>query len=427
MRTRLLALAAAGLTVAAFGLSACGGDADEGSGGKVTLKFQSLAFQEPTIAATKKIIADWNADNPNIQVEYVQGSWDAVHDQLVTQFQGGTAPDIIHDESADIAGFAKQGYLADLTPYLDDKVKKSVSEGVWATVSEGEQTFAVPTLLQSYVVFGNQKLMQAGGVPPKSGGKWTWDDLAVASKKLTAEGKYGLGWGLKQPTATVMSLSLGFDGKFFEGTGADAKITVGANELEVPKRIHDMAYVDKSIDPTTLTQSGGDIMPGFYDGKYAMIVGGSFLGQQIKAEAPKGFEWVALPPLSGTVSDAQSANPQTLSVAAESKHVEEAAKFLTFFMQADNLAAVAQGDWLVPTSTDAQAAVLDQTKAADGWQQTIESGRRLTEAPFQTVDSYPQWKDQIATPALQQYLANKIDEATLTKQLVDGWGQVGGS
>ena len=53
----------------------------------MTLKFQSLAFQKTTVAATKKIVADWNAANPNIQVEYVQGSWDSVHDQLVTQAQ----------------------------------------------------------------------------------------------------------------------------------------------------------------------------------------------------------------------------------------------------------------------------------------------------------------------------------------------------
>ena len=39
---------------------------------------------------------------------------DTVHDKLVTEFSSGTAPDIIHDEAADIAGFANQGYLADL-------------------------------------------------------------------------------------------------------------------------------------------------------------------------------------------------------------------------------------------------------------------------------------------------------------------------
>src|SRR5213592_3688927 len=116
-------------------LAACGGSDDKSSGDsgsneKVTLKFQSLAFQKTTVAATKKIVADWNAANPNIQVEYVQGSWDSVHDQLVTQFQGGTAPDIIHDESADITGFINQGYLADLSPYLSQETKNAVSQGV---------------------------------------------------------------------------------------------------------------------------------------------------------------------------------------------------------------------------------------------------------------------------------------------------------
>src|SRR6266487_2010251 len=125
MRKVVTALMAAGALVA---LAACGGGNDNNNSGdsgssneKVTLKFQSLAFQKTTVAATKKIVADWNAANPNIQVEYVQGSWDSVHDQLVTQFQGGTAPDIIQDESADITGFINQGYLADLSPYLSQE------------------------------------------------------------------------------------------------------------------------------------------------------------------------------------------------------------------------------------------------------------------------------------------------------------------
>ena len=64
-----------------------------------------------------------------------QGSWDNVHDELVTQFAGGTAPDIIHDESADIEGFAEQGYLADLTPYFSEELIADVPEGVWQAVT----------------------------------------------------------------------------------------------------------------------------------------------------------------------------------------------------------------------------------------------------------------------------------------------------
>lgn len=423
MKKVLTALLAAGALVT---LAACGGNSDDNSSGssneKVTLKFQSLAFQKTTVAATKKIVADWNAANPNIQVEYVQGSWDSVHDQLVTQFQGGTAPDIIHDESADITGFINQGYLADLSPYLSQETKDGVSQGVWDTVSKDGKVYGAPTLLQSYVVFGNSALLKQAGITA-TGDSLSWDDLAADAKKLTAGGKYGLGWGLKSPTATMLNLGLNFDAKYFDGSGPDAKATVGDPELEVPKRIHAMAYDDKSIDPTSLTQGGTDVLPGFYAGKYGMIVAGNYVAQQISEEAPKTFQWEVLPPLKGT-SSKQAANPQTLSVPAEGKHIEQSAKFIDFFMKAENLAAVGQGDWLIPTTQPARDAIQKATGGKDGWQQTLASGTELTKAPFQSVDNYPKWKDQIATPAFQEYLANKTDLAGLGKKLSDGWGQV---
>ncbi|TDO55172.1 ABC-type glycerol-3-phosphate transport system substrate-binding protein [Kribbella sp. VKM Ac-2571] len=423
MKKVMTALFAAGALVA---LAACGGNSNNNSSSnsdeKVTLKFQSLAFQKTTVAATKKIVADWNAANPNIQVEYVQGSWDSVHDQLVTQFQGGTAPDIIHDESADITGFINQGYLADLSPYLSQETKDAVSQGVWDTVSKDGKVYAAPTLLQSYVVFANSAALKTAGITA-TGDSLSWDDLAADAKKLTAGGKYGLGWGLKSPTATMLNLGLNFDAKFFDGSGKDAKATIGDAELEVPKRIHAMAYDDKSIDPTSLTQSGSDVLPGFYAGKYGMVVAGNYVAQQILEEAPKTFQWEVLPPLKGT-STKQAANPQTLSAPAEGKHIEQSAKFIDYFMKAENLAAVGQGDWLIPTTQAARDAVQKATGGKNGWQQILASGSELTKAPFQSVENYPQWKDQIATPAFQQYLANKTDAAALGKKLSDGWGQV---
>ncbi|GAA3126830.1 ABC-type glycerol-3-phosphate transport system substrate-binding protein [Kribbella aluminosa] len=423
MKKVMTALLAAGALVT---LAACGGNSSNNSSSssteKVTLKFQSLAFQKTTVAATKKIVDDWNANNPNIQVEYVQGSWDSVHDQLVTQFQGGTAPDIIHDESADITGFVNQGYLADISQYLSKETKDAVSQGVWDTVSKDGKVYAAPTLMQSYVVLANSNLLKQAGITA-TGDSLTWDALAADAKKLTAGGKYGLGWGLKSPTATMLNLGLNFDAKYFDGSGTAAKATIGDAELEVPKRIHAMAYDDKSIDPTSLTQSGSDVLPGFYAGKYGMIVAGNYVAQQIAEEAPKGFQWEVLPPLKGT-STKQAANPQTLSVPAEGKHIEQSGKFIDYFMKAENLAAVGQGDWLIPTTQAARDAIQKATGGKNGWTQTLASGTELTKAPFQSVENYPKWKDQIATPAFQEFLANKTDLAALGKKLSDGWGQV---
>src|SRR6188768_1192508 len=87
------ALAVAG--AAALALSGCqqgsasngdsGGDSD---GGAVTLQFQSLSDQPATQEAIGSIVDDWNAENPDVQVEIVQAGWDGIYDKLITQFTG---------------------------------------------------------------------------------------------------------------------------------------------------------------------------------------------------------------------------------------------------------------------------------------------------------------------------------------------------
>jgi multiple sugar transport system substrate-binding protein len=399
------------------------GDNDSDSGGKVTLRFQSLAFQEPTVKATKDIVAEWNDAHPDVQVQYVQGSWDSVQDQLVTQFQGGTAPDIIQYESAAMTQFAQQGYLADIGDAMSDDVRGAVSDDVWDTVTVDDKVIAAPTLLQSYVVFANKDLLEKSGVEIPTGDTWAWDDFLAAAKATTKGDVYGVGWGLGDPTATMMSMGLNFGAAYFDGSGDDATMNVGDAELALPERIHQMTYDDKSLDPVTLTQSGSDVMSGFLKGKYAMTVQGSYAAQTLSESAPKDLDWVAMPLLEADSAE-QAANPQTLSVSAQSKSVDDAAAFIDFCMQPENLAKVAEGDWLIPASSSAADQVEQDTNGENGWSTILAGGQYLTKAPFQSATNYPQWKDQIATPAFQRYLGDEISADELAKQLTDGWESV---
>ena len=222
-----------------------------------------------------------------------------------------------------------------------------------------------------------------------------------------------------------MNLALGFGGDFFTGDGEDVTFEVGDAELAVPQRIHDLAYEAGALDPVSLTLSGADVLPGFFGGNYAMYVGGNFIAQQL-VDGAGGLQLGGAPAARRHEGANQAANPQTLSVAAESEHVEEAAAFIDFFMDAENLAAVAEGDWLIPTSAAARDAVLESTGGENGWDEILATGDLLVAAPFQSVVDYPQWKDQIATPALQQYFADQISLEDLQAQLTDGWEQVAG-
>ncbi|WNB85872.1 sugar ABC transporter substrate-binding protein [Cellulomonas sp. ATA003] len=426
--------AMAGAAAVALALTACQqgsatapDDADAGgdqaAGEPITLEFQSLAGQPAAIAAVDDIVAAWNADNPDVQVEIVPAGWDGIYDKLVAQFNGGAAPDILHFEAASIIPFGVDGYLADLTDHITPEVRDDVPEGIWESVTVDGQIIAYPTMLQSYMVFANTALLEAAGVEVPTGDTMTWDELREIARATTSDGVYGLTWGLRSPTATVMSLSMGFDGDFFEGEGTDVTIDVGDDELAVPQRIHQMAYEDGSIDPVSLTQSGSEVLAGFYGGTAAMTVQGSFQAANIADDAPEGFEWTVLPPLEGSADAEQAANPQTYSVNVDSEHVEESAEFLNFLMSAENLAALNMADALIPTTESARAELATMTADQTGWDQILKSADHLTSPAFMHVGPYTQWKDTIATPSLQRYLANEIDLEGLQTELTEGWEQ----
>jgi ABC-type glycerol-3-phosphate transport system substrate-binding protein len=390
----------------------------------VTLKFQSLSDQPAAIAAVEGIVAQWNNDNPMIQVKIIPAGWDGVYDKLITQFNGDVAPDIIHYEAGSIVSFAADGYLADLTNLMSAGHKADIPAGVLESVSVDGKIIAYPTELQSYMVFANAKMLADAGVSVPTGDTMTWEEFRAIAKATTKGDTYGVAWGLKSPTATVMSISLGFDGTFFSGSGDNVTFDAADKELAAIKQIHDMAYIDKSILPVTLTQSGGQAIAAFYAGQTALTVQASYQVANMANDAPEGLEWIVLPPLEGTVSAAQAANPQTLSVSADSPYIEQAVQFLEFFTNAQNLAAICTADALIPATTSAADTMATQLAGQAGWDTILASGKIMEAAPFMVVNRYQAWKDTVATPAFQKYLAAEIDEAGLKAELTNGWESV---
>jgi multiple sugar transport system substrate-binding protein len=424
MRKRL-GIAAAVLLCAAVAVTAA--QARPGEHAAVTINFMTYVWQPTTVAATKQIVSQWNATHPNIQVNEIQIDPNSVHDYMVTNFVGGTAPDIVHDEAADIAGFTSQGYLTDLKSLIPKTYKAGIPQRIWDAVTFDGKIAGMPSLLQTYNVFANVDLFKKAGIKiPTVQNPWTWAQFRAAAKKLTKDGNYGVGWGLKSPVSVTMSLSLNFGGQYFYKNGSKTVVRVGANEGKELQQVHDMIWVDKSVDPAAVGQSGGSVLPGFFAGKYAMTIQGNYAAQQMILEAPKDFHWALLPLLKGTSQD-EMADPQTYSISQQSKHKTEAMQFLTYLLNHQNMAKLAQGDWLIPVDPVAGKALLKSTKHYGSWRVAIGSLPALRVHPLLSLDAYPKWKSQIATPALQQYFQNKITLAQLADQLSSGWATVSGS
>lgn len=164
MPASLRTAVASAATALALLLTGCAGPDDgRGDHGRIELSFQSLAWQKESVDANKQLVEEWNEAHPDIHVSYVQGSWDTVHDQLLTSFEGGEAPDIIHDASDDLADFAYGGYLADLRGLLPGRLKADIPGQSWSTTTFDDGVYGVPFLQEPRVLIANSRILHESG------------------------------------------------------------------------------------------------------------------------------------------------------------------------------------------------------------------------------------------------------------------------
>ncbi|EMF53515.1 MULTISPECIES: sugar ABC transporter substrate-binding protein [Streptomyces] len=408
--------------VAALLLCLLAGGCTAGEGdpadGRVTLRFQSLAWQEESVAVNKELVKEWNATHPGVEVEYVQGSWDSVHDQLLTSFEGGEAPDIIHDASDDLADFAYGGYLADLRELLPERLRTDIPGRSWETTTFGDGIYGVPFLQEPRVLIANATWLRKSGVRmPTPGDPWSWEEFREVVGELSGDGGYGVAWPLKEPVSATLNLSLSAGGQLFH-RDADGRVEVRfeAADAVVPRTVRDQVNTDGSAPRTTLGMGGSDTLPGFFGGRYAMVPLGFSYRQQIVQQAPEGFDWQVLPAPAGADGLTQGVSPQTLSVAEDSPHKKEAAEFIDFLLRPENMVRLALGDWMLPTGTEALKDPALRTSEHD-WAVGTALAAHLRSAPAQSVRGYPEWKDKVATPAYQEYYSGAIGLGELRRRL----------
>lgn len=385
------------------------------------LRFVSLAWQERSIATNLSIVKEWNDQHPDLQVEYIQGTWNSAHDYLITAFETGDVPDIFHYESSVIIDYAMRGYLTDLAPYITTEMKNDILDVAWATVTRPNgEVGGIPFLIESLVVLYNKSLFdEAGIVPPTIEKPWTWDDLRKAAITLTKDtdgnnviDQYGAGIGLRNSANIIMNTSISFGGSFFRKEGDHFIVKVKDEEEKLLQTIVDMIYKDKSVSPASIGESGAGMIPGFFSGKYAMLVGiGSWGRQQLVENAPKDFKWGVMPPLKAK-TQMYGVSTQTLSIPKKSKRTKEAMMFIDYMLSSKNTARLALDDWMIPS----RKSCLEMPEFKDtigSWDITCSAVNTLGVGSWLGAPGYVEWKSRVANPVLQELFAGRltVDEA----------------
>lgn len=125
-----------------------------------------------------KVVPEFEKQNPDIKVEWLNLGWDNYQQKILTGFAGGSAPDVLSFYSVDVSAWASRGILQNLDSVVDR------SQFIESAIASGEYDgyiYAVPLGMRMRPLFYRKDILAEAGFkePPA-----TWDQLETYAKAL---------------------------------------------------------------------------------------------------------------------------------------------------------------------------------------------------------------------------------------------------
>jgi len=275
---------------------------------------------------------EFNAANPDIQIEYRQIQFDDVVSEAMRAFATGQAPDIIAVDNPDFAAFSSHGAFLDITDMIaGSSVIKADTyfPGPLNSVMWDGHIFGVPKATNTIALYYNKDLFKKAGIetPPQ-----TWDELVEDARKLNdpANNVYGIAFSAKgNEEGTFQFLPWA---QMAGGGYENINVPGAVHALEIWKTLLD----EKLASPDTLTRGQWDSTGTFNSGNAAMVISGPWELNRMVDEAK--FDWgVTLLPTETAGGPRSSAlGDFDWGIFASTKHPAEAFKAIEYFASQDN-------------------------------------------------------------------------------------------
>ena len=222
-RLRFVGVAA----VAALALTACGFGGGQGGGGggqaagSTQISLLVPSYADGTKGRWEKIISDFQAANPDVQVALEVQSWDNINDVVRTKVQANQAPDMLNIDA--YSGFAQDDLLYPATEIASPETIADLQPSFVQNATLNGTQQAMPLIASTRTLFYNKDLFAQAGIaaPPK-----TWDELLAAAKKIQALGLpdtygYGMPLGSEEAQAETSIWTFGAGGSWGDRRQAD--------------------------------------------------------------------------------------------------------------------------------------------------------------------------------------------------------------
>jgi len=309
-----------------------------GNGGQAKLTWWQF-WTDPAIKPTiEKMVADYEATNPGIDIEITDLTWANGHEKIVVAFSSGTAPDIIELGSDWVAEFSYNNQLASMTK---DVIEDTAGFFGWTPGIYNNEIYAFPWILGTRVLFINRDLARQAGYDDRFI-PVNWEDLRGVCYDINKLGKdiYGFGSNAAEKHRLykkVLPFLWAQDGTIITENG---KYAVFASE----KTIKAIEFYKELHDSCSMVDTQRRLEDAFLEGRIGVIISGDWLLKRIKNEGLKiNFLTTLIP---GPNYPGKSfVGGEYLAVSQASKNKEKAIRFIKYITSKENQLAFCKANY----------------------------------------------------------------------------------
>ncbi len=329
----------------------------------VTLRF-SWWGGDARHEATLKAIDLFEQQYPWITIEAEYSAQDGYNDKLMTQFASGTAPDVMQMETGAAPEYYGQGLLYNLSEtsinFSDFDASFLLNNGQFGSGSQ----YAIPTGKAGTAIVVNKDLADKIGIDFTK--PYDWDQLIEWGKQVQAydPSMYLISGNTTYMTAfTLRAMSRQMNGDAI--INADNELTVSEEQFTKMLEYIKQLYDNNVCSPLSYMASYGlnnQDDPNWIAGKYVAYVGYTSNADVMQAANPSA-NYIAgnMPIFADAVSDGWYNDcPQYMGISAKTQHPEEAALFLDFFFNNEEVAKTLGTVRSVPPTEKAQEITLKE-------------------------------------------------------------------
>lgn len=290
---------------------------------KATVTFWN-GFTGPDRPAMEALVQQFNESQTAIEVEMTIMPWDSLYQTLLGALASGEGPDIIGVNFNYVPVYASSGYVADLTPYMQEGTNLDPAlwpEALVERLQYDGKFYAIPVNFATLLMYYNKDMFEQAGLDPANPPK-TWDEWIEALRTLTGEGKYGIAFGERQtiPNWPILLWGMGGDVIMNGESGLNSPETLEALNIWGP------LVRDEGISAFGLTGAEADQL--FQTGRAAMGITGPWMVNGF-LEAGVNFDVTPIP--EGPAGPVTLADSVVYMVTETSPNKDAAIQFIDFW------------------------------------------------------------------------------------------------